>query len=68
MKPREQYFDILRALACVLVVLTHCVPPAPAGVASSGLYGAVSLVLSVALSWGVVRAIKLLPWGKYIVG
>ncbi len=46
MKPREQYFDTLRALACVLVVLTHCVPPAPAGVTSSGLYGAVSLLCS----------------------
>lgn len=34
MKHREQYFDIIRAVACVLVVLTHCVPPAPAG--SSG--------------------------------
>lgn len=27
MKKREQYIDILRALACILVVLTHCVPP-----------------------------------------
>ncbi len=46
MKPREQYFDTLRSLACVLVVLTHCVPPAPAGTDSSGLHGALSLLCS----------------------
>ncbi len=31
-------------------------------------YISVSLVLSLALSWGVVRLIRFLPFGKYIVG
>jgi peptidoglycan/LPS O-acetylase OafA/YrhL len=32
------------------------------------VYIPVSFVLSFVLSWGVVRVIKFLPWGKYIVG
>ncbi len=46
MKQRIQYLDILRILACVLVVLTHCVPPAPAGQTSSAIYAFISFVCS----------------------
>lgn len=46
MKERVEYLDIMRSLACVLVVLTHCVPPAPAGQTQSAIYAFISFICS----------------------
>lgn len=46
MKERKQYLDILRVLACMLVVLTHCTPPAPAGFQASSIHAFMTLICS----------------------
>lgn len=45
-KEREQYIDILRALACILVVLTHCVPPSVSPTGSSSTHAFISFICS----------------------
>lgn len=45
MKKREQYLDILRSLACVLIVLTHSVPPLYTS-ETSAIHASISFICS----------------------
>jgi len=44
LQSRESYLDLLRVVACVLVVLSHCVPPAQTH--RSWVHGFISLITS----------------------